>query len=277
MIFRSETKNIMRKLVLLFSALILSLGIFASDIPVRPNPPTLVTDIAGVFSAGERAELESKLVNYFANTSTQIAVVTLNDLNGYDISDLAFRIGQDWGIGDKKFNNGILILLKPKNSEGDGQVFIAVGYGLEGVVPDATTKQIVENEMIPRFKANDMYGGIENATNVLIDITKGEYNYKQYAKKVKGHFNPFFILIFIFFIGLFFRGRRSSYYSTGSRNSSLPFWIAMGMMSGANRNHSGLFNDFSSGSGSFGGGSSFGSFGGFGGGGFGGGGAGGSW
>jgi len=132
--------------------------------------------------------------------------------------------------------------------------------------------------MVPRFKNNDMFGGIESATNVLIDLTKGEYNYKQYAKKAHGGFNPFLILIVLFVIfSAIFRGRRGGTYTAGSRNSSLPFWIGLGLLSGMGNKHSGLFGDFNSGSGSFGGGDSFGGFGGFGGGGFGGGGAGGSW
>jgi uncharacterized protein len=271
----------MKKLILFFSVFVLASTLFASPedpIVKRPNPPTLVTDMANMLSDGEKDQLERKLVDYFAATSTQIAVVTINDLQGYPISDFAFRLGQDWGIGSAKFDNGILVLLKPKTDGGKGEVFIAVGYGLEGAVPDATAKQIVENEMVPRFKAGDMYGGIENATNVLIDITKGEYNYKQYAKKVSGGFNPFLIMIILFVVfSVIFRGRRGGTYTAGSRNSSLPFWIGLGLLSGAGNRHSGLFNDFNSGSGSFGGGSSFGGFGGFGGGGFGGGGAGGSW
>ena len=81
-------------------------------------------------------------------------------------------MGEKWGIGSEKFDNGILVLLKPKTSDSKGEVFIAVGYGLEGVVPDATAKRIVENEMIPMFRENNMYGGIEKATDVLIDLTR---------------------------------------------------------------------------------------------------------
>jgi uncharacterized protein len=267
----------MKKLIFLVLAVILSVNIFAADIPERPNPPTLVTDMANVFSNDQRSQLERKLVDFFAATSTQIAVVTVNDLQGSEPSDFAFQLGEKWGIGSEKFDNGILVLVKPKTGESRGQVFIAVGYGLEGVVPDATSKQIVENEMIPQFKAGDMFAGVDNATNVLIDLTKGEYNYQQYTKKSakgSGGFAVFIILIIIF--SLVFR-RRKGYYAAGNK-SSLPFWLALGMLSGNRHNHSGFFDDFSSGSGSFGGGgSSFGGFGGFGGGSFGGGGAGGSW
>jgi len=273
-----ENKSIMKKILLFCFSLLMTISAVFAQLPERPNPPTLVSDMAGVFSQSEKQQLEQQLVDFFAQTSTQIAVVTVPTLDDYEISDYAFKLGEKWGIGSEKFDNGILVLLKPKTSESKGEAFIAVGYGLEGVVPDAIAKQIVENEMIPRFKQNDMFGGIASATNVLIGLTKGEYNYKQYAKKASGGgFSPIIIFIIIAVLFSIFGGKRRNYYSAG-RHSSLPFWMAMGMMSGSGRNHSGAFNNFSSGSGSFGGGgSSFGGFGGFGGGSFGGGGAGGSW
>lgn len=273
----------MKRILLTILTLIFGVSMFAQDdIPERPNPPTLVTDYANMFSRSEQAQLERKLVDFFAATSNQIAVVTVNNLAGYDKADYATRLAHKWQIGKDEYDNGILVLIKPKTRESDGQVQIAVGYGLEAVVPDATAKQIVESEMIPRFKRGDIYGGVDQATTVLMDLAKGEYNYQQYAKYARrsgGGFNPFVLIVLIFFVFpiLFGRRRRRSYYGAGGRGSSLPFWLAMGMMSGGRR-HSGFYNDFSSGSGSFGGGgSSFGSFGGFGGGGFGGGGAGGSW
>lgn len=268
----------MKKIVLTFVSMILVLSAVVAQLPQRPNPPTLVTDLAGVFSPQEQAHLEQKLVDFFAQTSTQIAVVTVPDLGGYDVADYAVKLGHSWGIGSEKFDNGILVLIKPKTNDSSGKVHIAVGYGLEGVVPDITANQVVENELIPRFKENDMFGGVENATNVLIELTKGEYNYQQYAKKGSSKGGGGFIVVFIVLIIIIssFGGRRKGYYSAGGR-SSLPFWLAMGLMNGAGRSHSGSFGNFSSGSGSFGGGSSFGGFGGFGGGGFGGGGAGGSW
>lgn len=273
----------MKKIILTVLAAIIGISLFAQEdsaIPKRPNPPTLVTDYANMLSNTERAHLERKLVDFFAATSNQIAVVTVNDFAGYDKADYAVRLAHEWGIGSDKFDNGILVLIKPKTSESNGQVQISVGYGLEAVVPDATAKQIVENEMIPSFKQGDIFGGVDKATSVIMELAKGEYNYQQYAKYAGGGggFNPFILIVLIFFVfPILFGRRKRSIYSTGGRNSSLPFWLAMGMMSGSRRN-GGLFNDFSSGSGSFrGGGSSFGSFGGFGGGGFGGGGAGGSW
>ncbi|MDA3878774.1 MAG: TPM domain-containing protein [Prolixibacteraceae bacterium] len=267
----------MRKIIIFLFAFFIYGVSAADDLPQRPQPPTLVTDIANVFSDSEQSSLEKKLVDFFASTSTQIAVVSVNDLGGNDISDYAFRLGEKWGIGSDEFNNGILILIKPKQNGSDGQIFIAVGYGLEGAVPDIAANRIVEQEMIPSFRRGDYYAGADKAVSVLFDLTRGEYTAKQYVEKGKGGFNPFILFIVIFFVfPVLFGRRRRNIYSTGGR-SSLPFWLAMGLMGSSHRGHSGAFNNFSSGSGSFGGGSSFGSFGGFGGGSFGGGGAGGSW
>lgn len=273
--------NFLKNKILVFTGLVLlSLSGFSLDLPTRPEPPTLVNDFAGIIDQGSKMQLERKLVDFFASTSNQIAVVTVNDLQGYDPADFAFRLGEKWGIGNAKFDNGILILVKPKTSDSRGEAFIAVGYGLEGAIPDAIAKRIVEQEMIPGFKQGDMAGGINNAVEVLSSLARGEYSSQQYAKKRSGGAgigSLFFVfLVFIVVISRFSRSGR--YYSSGSR-SSLPFWLAMGLFSGAGRRHDGFFDSFSNGSGSFGGGSgsSFGDFGGFGGGSFGGGGAGGSW
>ena len=127
----------------------------AQDIPERPVPPRLVTDMAGIFSPDKVAQLEKKLVWFNQQTSTQIAIVTVKDLHGYDISDFAFRLGDKWGVGQKGFNNGIVILIKPKTNEEKGRIFIATGYGLEAVVPDAIAKRIVEVEILPEFRKNN--------------------------------------------------------------------------------------------------------------------------
>lgn len=242
------------------------------EIPDRPVPPRLVNDFAGILKPAERAQLEDSLVLFARQTSTQIVVVTVPDLEGYDPGDYAFRLGEKWGVGQKGKDNGIVILLKPKQGNSKGQVFIATGYGLEGVLPDAVVNgTVIDNEMIPRFRENDYFGGLKAGIRVIMDITRGEYTAEQYQEFYDRQGDGvipgivFFILFFILVSAL--RGRRNRFYSPGR---SLPFWIALGMMSGRG-SHRGSFGNFSSGSGSFGG------FGGFGGGSFGGGGAGGSW
>jgi uncharacterized protein len=249
--------------------LFISLSSFSQDIPERPDPPRLVNDFADVLSAAEEQQLEGALAQFARETSNQIAVVTVKSLEGNDPSDFAFRLGEQWGIGQKDKDNGVVVLFKPKVGNERGQIFVAVGYGLEGAIPDAiANRDIVDNEMIPRFKENDIYGGLYNGAQVIMSLAKGEFTAQEYQEKAsdgKGGF-PFFILFFLVFFVIIpiFRGRRK-YYTGGS---SLPFWLLMGGMMGSGRSHGGSFGNFSGGGGGFGG---------FGGGGFGGGGAGGSW
>ena len=132
-----------------------------SAIPGRPVPPRLVNDFADIFTWEEENRLERMLVAFDDTTSNQITVVTVNDLKGYAPAEYATRIGLDWKVGTSDFNNGVVVLVKPKTPDSDGQAFIAVGYGLEGAVPDAYAKRIIEDEMIPHFKENDYFGGTE--------------------------------------------------------------------------------------------------------------------
>ena len=260
------------KIVLVLTFLIPSIFAFSIDLPQRPNPPRLVNDYAGFLNRNEAEQLEQKLVNFDRETSTQIAIVILNDLGGDDIADYAVQLGRKWGIGQKGKNNGILMLIKPKTATSRGQVFIAPGYGLEGVVPDAICKRIVDREIIPSFKTGNYYEGINKGITTLMALTKGEFTADEYAKRtsksnsgIVGYIVLLFIIILFSIIG---RARRARQYSIGH---NMPFWLALMMMSGTRSTHSGSFGNFSSGGGSFGG------FGGFGGGSFGGGGAGGSW
>src|ERR1035437_7142598 len=144
-------------LLLLFAALFFSLTSKAQqEFPARPEPQRLVNDFAGLLSAEQKNLLEYKLVNFNQRSSTQIAIVTLKSIAGYDPSDYSFKLAEKWGIGQKGRNNGILILVKPKIGNERGEVFVEVGYGLEAVVPDAVAHQtIVEAELLPAFRKND--------------------------------------------------------------------------------------------------------------------------
>lgn len=267
----------MKRIILIVLTLISFTAVSLAGIPERPVPPRLVNDFAGVLSKGQYAELETTLEEFARQTSTQIVVVTVADLEGYDRADYAFQLGEKWGIGQKGKDNGIVVLLKPKTRNSNGKVFIATGYGLEAVLPDAIiNRDVVSNEMLPRFKKNDYYGGLAAGLDVIMSITRGEYTAQQYKEKSEAGGAagiPFLFILFILFFVFFGRSRKARFYSPGR---SLPFWIAMGMMSGSHRS-SGSFGNFSSGRGGFGGFGGGGGFGGFGGGSFGGGGAGGSW
>jgi len=271
-----------RTLPILLISLLISFSVFSADIPVRPNPPKLVNDLADILDAQTESSLEWNLRALNDSTSNQIVVITVKTLNGYDPASYAYEIGEKWQVGQKDFNNGIVVLVKPKLSSSDrGRAFIAVGYGLEGIVPDAIAKRIVENEMIPFFKNNDYETGIIMGVNKLSQLVSGEISAEGYNKASKrtGIFS-FLPFIIIFIVILLIRGSGNRSRTMGGR-SNLPFWTALWLGSSiGNSSHSGSWGNFSGGSSGFGGGSSGGfggGFGGFGGGSFGGGGAGGSW
>lgn len=271
----------MRKSIYLVCSLLLLLvsTTYSQDFPAKPNPPRLVNDFAGMLKPGEAERLEQKLVAFNDSTSTQIAVVTVKSLQGYDVADYAQRLAEKWGIGQKGLNNGIIVLVKPKTADSKGYVNISPGYGLEGAIPDLTCSEIVDNEILPAFRNGDNYGGLDKATSTLMSLARGEYTAAEYGQKAKkgtmkksaGALPVIFIIIVVF---LLFRG------GGGGRNgrithSGLPFWMLMGMLGSGGGSHRGSWGG-SSGGGVFGGGGG-GGFGGFGGGSFGGGGASGSW
>jgi uncharacterized protein len=251
--------------------LTLSLSLRAQTLLPRPDPPRLVNDFTGVLSPSEAQSLENKLVAFNDTTSNQIAVVIVSDLQGYDKSEYAYKVAKDWGVGQSDFNNGLLILVKTKTDEKPGQIFIATGYGLEGAIPDIACADIIDREMLPRFREDDYYGGLNAGTDVLMSLASGEYNYDTYAGG--GSSGSFPAIIFIIFIiaviVMSSAGNSNNRHIKSSGTSNLPLWLLMSMMGGG-KSQGGSFGGFSGGGGG-------GGFGGFGGGGFGGGGAGGSW
>lgn len=260
----------------LFLFLFVVSSCFAQQIPNRPTPPRLVNDFTNTLTKNQQYNLEQKLVAYNDTTSTQIAVVFVNDLQGTTVADFAHQLGEKWGVGTKD-NNGVVILVKPKTNT-KGEVFISVGYGLEPYVPDAIAKRIIENEMIPAFKSDDYYSGVNNAIDIIIGLASGAFSAEEYSSSDDEIFILVFFIIMmaamIFFINI--AGKVGKTYSSKHDDSSIwkaLFWASV-FSNGNRHNHHDHWGGFSGGSGGFGGG---GSFGGFGGGHFGGGGAGGSW
>ena len=237
-----------------------------------PDKPThLVNDYTGTLSEVQIATLEQKLISFDDSTSTQIAVVLIRSLEGYDVADYAVRLAQKWGIGRQKKNNGALLLV----SIGDRKVTIQTGYGLEGALPDAIAKRIIESQIKPNFKQGNYYLGLEHGTDAIIAYTKGEYkNDKKGDRPNAGGRGVFFVILIIIVIVIISRiskgGGNGGSQVIGSRGEASPmWWILLGFL--LNGNGRGGRN------GGWGGGSSGGDFGGFGGGSFGGGGASGDW
>ncbi len=232
----------------------------------RPNPPKLVTDQAGVLSAEQLQALEAKLVAIDDSSSNQIAVVILSSLEGQPKEEYATKLFREWGIGNKKTNNGVLVLVAIQ----DRQIRIEVGYGLEGAIPDITALSIIDNDIKPAFKAGAYYEGLDKATDNLAKAAVGEYKEAR-KKRSKSKGNPL-VFVMIVIVIVIILGKKGG--GGGSNINGGGFSdFTTGMLLGSLLNGGSSRGGWGGGSGGFGGGG----FGGFGGGSSGGGGAGGGW
>lgn len=235
---------------------------FESIIKTPPSPARLVNDYANILTADQRAALESKLYRFDDSTSSQIVVVIVNNLGGMDVADAAIELGRSWGVGGKKNNNGVVLLI----SKEDRKLNISPGYGLEKALPDLVCQQIIQTELVPHFKGNDYYGGIDRGTDAIIQATRGEYKAPEgYNKRGKKGISLaqiiFFVVIILVLLSMFGGGGGGGTFM--SRRGFGPIFFPGGGGGGWG--------------GGGGGSSGGGGFGGFGGGSFGGGGSSGSW
>ncbi|MBF9238440.1 TPM domain-containing protein [Hymenobacter sp. BT683] len=244
----------------------------AQGLPPRPNPPRLVNDLANLMQPGEAEALERKLVAYDDSTSSQIAVVIVPSLDGEEIADYAQKLYESWGIGRKGSNNGILVLV----AQQERVARIQTGYGLEGAVPDAIAKRIISNTLVPAFRQNQYYAGLDRATDQLIALAKGEYkadpadNQRRERRDTSGSGPPFWLIIGILVLIFLFLRKRGGGGGRGNRGFGGGFVPPIIFGGGGFGGGGGGFG------GGFGGGGG-GGFGGFGGGSSGGGGASGNW
>lgn len=227
-----------------------------------PSPPRLVNDYANILTPDQREALEQKLVHLDDSTFTQVTVVIVKNLDGYDVADAAIELGRSWGVGNKKTNSGVVLLI----SKEDRKLNISPGYGLEGALTDNEAGAIIGDIITPRFKGNDYYRGIDDGTDAIVSAVKSEYS----TPRTKGKNGLglskiiFIIIIIIFLLASSSGGRGGGGFMSrrGYRGFGGPiFWGGGGGGWGGGRS----------------GGGGGGGFGGFGGGSFGGGGASGSW
>ena len=256
-------------LSLLFISLSLSwTGLSAQSVLAKPSTPQLVNDIAGVLSPEQKAALENKLVAIDDSSSNQIAVVILPTLDGYPIEEYAVKLFRDWGIGNMKTNNGVLLLI----AINDRKVRIEVGYGLEGAIPDITSSNIINNDIKPAFKVGDYYEGIDKATDNIAKAAVGEYKVarKKKGKDTGGSLLLFVIILFVIVAIVGRKGGNGGSNIGGGGFSDIATGMLLGSLLGGGGRRDG---DWGGSGGGFGGGG----FGGFGGGSSGGGGASGGW
>ncbi len=270
--------------ILLFAFLLTGTVIWGQKSIPQPTD-FLVNDFANMLNRNQVVALGEKLKAYEQSTSTQIVIITEESLEGADIFDYTVRLAHDWGIGQEEKSNGILIYI----AEQDRKLRIQTGYGTEGFLPDAMARRIIENIIKPAFRVGRYYEGLDEATNVIIDLGKGEYTADEWEQQTsEGGLPAILILVFIVVLiiiissfgggdddgddGGYYRGGRYDMDEWERRRRRRGGWIFLpgpwgwGGGSGGGGSSDGGF-------GGFGGGG----FGGFGGGGFGGGGAGGEW
>lgn len=153
---------------LLLALFALLLAIPALAAPKFPALAGRVTDAANILPAATATALDAKLKSLEDTTTTQLVVATVPDLQGYEIDEYGYQLGRAWGIGQKGKNNGALLIVAPN----ERKVRIEVGYGLEGVLTDAVTSQIIRRNIIPYFKAGDMAGGVDAGADAIIKLVE---------------------------------------------------------------------------------------------------------
>ncbi len=277
-----KLKHILKRIIILLLLLVSSSIAFAQyEIPPVPKLQTSIYDEIGLLSPSQKNTLEDKLIRYSDTTSTQIVVVIINSTEGEYINYLGAQWGEKWGIGQEKEDNGILILL----AKNDRKIAINTGKGVEHLLTDALSKRIIDREIIPYFKRNDYYGGLNRGADVIFEVMEGEY--KGSRKSSNSDFPVAFVIILLIFFIIFIiaisktrgggrggnRGNRNDDDARSILEAIILSNMGRGSYSRGSSSGGGIFGGSSSG-GSFGGGG-FG--GGFGGGSFGGGGASGGW
>lgn len=220
----------------------------------EPKFPPLsgrVVDGAGLLDADVKQALEAQLAQFEHDSSIQLVVATLPDLQGYAIEDFGYQLGRHWGIGQKEKNNGVLLIVAQK----ERSVRIEVGYGLEGALTDALSSNIINAVILPDFKRGQFSEGIVQGAQAIQAALKGEYQPQPEPKTKSRRSSSGLFFFFMFFVLMMIFGGR------GGRGGFLPGVLIGGLGGGLGRGGGGF------GGGGFGGG----------GGGFGGGGASGNW
>jgi uncharacterized protein len=221
-----------------------------------------VVDQANILDAATRQSITDKLAAVEAKSGDQIVVVTLSSLQGTSIEDYGYQLGRQWGIGEKSRNNGALLIVAPN----ERKVRIEVGYGLEGALTDAVTRLIIQNAILPRFRANDFPGGITRGVDDIVQVVSGDAeDYKRRAAQrpdtaPQGWSTASFVLILLVLVVMFLmmRGGGGRGRFGRSRGWAAPIFIPSGGSWSSGSSGSG--GGFSGGGGSFGGGGSSGSW-----------------
>jgi uncharacterized protein len=252
------------------AALVLGLALAALAWAAPTFPPLTgrVVDDAHVLSAQAQGELTDELATLEAKTGRQVVVVILPSLQGYEIADYGYQLGRKWGIGQKGEDNGALLIVAPN----ERKVRVEVGYGLEPVLTDALSSVILQTQVLPRFRAGDMQGGIVAGVQALVQqlsLPEDEAKAKvaqaaqAQARPRASPFGVVIVLVILFWVLASFAGAAG-----GRRGRGASAWWLLPLILASSGSRRGGFGGggfgggggFSGGGGSFGGGGSSGSW-----------------
>ena len=160
-----------RKVIGIAALLCVLLTITVAAALPSPTDRFFVNDFAGVISAEDENAIYEAGVQLFEKTGAQVVAVTIDDLGGSDVDEYGLLLGREWGVGDEEKDNGIVVLL----SEKDREIYIAVGYGLEGALPDSKVGRIIDTYAMPKLSTNNFSGGLLDVYNAIVNEIYLEY------------------------------------------------------------------------------------------------------
>ena len=234
--------QLIRLCLMTITFLLLTSGVLAQ--PKFPELNAIVVDEADMLGAKAEAQLREYLLGHQRATGNQVVVVTVDDLQGYDIADYGYQLGRHWGVGQKGKDNGVLLIV----AKTERKVRIEVGYGLEGDLTDAVSSNIVHAIILPQFKLGQFPKGIMLGAKSIVEALGGQYQMRKATKKNSAGGNSS-VLIFIVIVLLNIGG---GMFGGGRRRGIMPMFIPGGF--GGGRSSGGFSGGFSGGGGGFGGG-----------------------
>lgn len=212
------------------AAIMMASNAFAQNFPARPEGPVL--DAANVLSPAQEQQLDQELRAYNKSTGRAVIVATVTSLDGEPIETYTRQLAENWGIGGKDTEEGVLFLVAPK----ERQLWITTARGVQTTLTDVMAGRIIRNDVVPRFKAGDMAGGIIGGTSQIIQvlnmdpaqakaIAEAEAAARKKSEEVSGGTIAsavFWIVMIVFFVGVFGRGGKGRRYRGSGSGAALP-------------------------------------------------------
>jgi uncharacterized protein len=252
---RQHAPSALSSAIVLAVAILFAITVHAAEV-IPPKPAGYFNDYAGVVSKEAASRFNEQLAQFERDTSDQVVVAVFPKMQSdSDIADYTQRVAQAWGVGQKERRNGVVLFVFIQ----DRKMFIQVGYGLEGALPDATAFDIAERHIKPLFGTGNYEAGLATGIDLICKAIRGEYkgSGKTVAERhgvtgVVSNIFPFIVFIIVLMLLSRFFSKRG--YSYSSRGGGPVFVPSGGGWSSSSGSSGGGFSGFSGGGGSFGGG-----------------------